>query len=204
MTRAPYKWGSDQKLAVIKRHSLAKQRGAAHVSPGVLPDSGHPRSRRTAVDTCGDGFVEAGCITTRLLAAVVLGSPLCPRGGERRPGIDPPRPSKSPSVECGLLLVLISTRAGIGIVEQTLRSEGQLETRIGRTSGSSKGGLRRWPSRFDPRYAVKIPAMGRSLFFLDQYGYKEVPTPQFETIFAELPAAKSSSHSMSMRSLVRQ
>ncbi|MBI1174045.1 MAG: three-Cys-motif partner protein TcmP [Sideroxydans sp.] len=36
----------------------------------------------------------------------------------------------------------------------------------------------------------KSPRNGRSIFVLDQYGYKDVPTPTIEKIFANLPSAE--------------
>jgi three-Cys-motif partner protein len=188
MTRAPYKWGSDQKLAVIKRHSLAKHEVLRtylleYFQTLVTPQQEEPRL------TLVDGFAGGGVYHHEVTGGVVLGSPFVflEAAKEAEELINRDR-QKALRLNADYFFVDID-QAALALLEQTLRSEGHGD-RIGRDIRLLKGRFEAVAESIRSSIRSKNPRNGRSLFFLDQYGYKEVPTPLIRTIFAELPAAE--------------
>jgi three-Cys-motif partner protein len=188
MTRAPYQWGSDKQLAVIKQHSIAKHEVLRaylleYFQTLVRPQ--HDELRLTLVD----GFAGGGIYQHENSGDVVLGSPFvllnAASDAEKLINRDRQKPLR---LNVDYFFVDVKQDALV-LLEQTLRAKGHGD-RIGHDIRLLKGKFEAVAESIKTSVRSKNPMNGRSLFFLDQYGYKEVPTPLIRSIFAQLPAAE--------------
>ena len=189
MTRAPYKWGSDERLAVIKQHSVAKHEVLrAYLLAYFQTLVTTPQQEELRL-TLVDGFAGGGVYQHETTREVVYGSPFvfldAAREAEALINRDRQKPLR---LNADYLFVDID-QAALALLEKTLRLEGHGD-RIGQDIRILKGRFEAVAESIRASVRSKNPRNGRSLFFLDQYGYKEVPTPLIRTIFAELPAAE--------------
>lgn len=189
MTRAPYTWQTGGSLATIKQHSVAKHdvlRAYLVEYIQTLVISPHQEELRL---TLVDGFAGGGVYRHETTSAVVLGSPfvLLEATREAEALINQSR-QKPLRMNVDYFFVEIDEDA-VRLLSTALDDRG-----YGRRIGQD---IRVLHSRFEDEAAAiktfilsKNPRNGRSIFFLDQYGYKDVPTSLIRSIFAELPAAE--------------
>jgi three-Cys-motif partner protein len=188
MTRAPYQWGSDKQLAVIKQHSLAKHEVLRAYLLEYFQTLVAPQQEELRL-TLVDGFAGGGLYQHETTGTAVLGSPFvflnAAKEAEKLINRDRQKPLR---LNADFFFVDVDQTA-LGLLEQTLRSEGHGD-RIGQDIRILKGRFEAVAESIRAAIRNKNPRNGRSLFFLDQYGYKEVPTSLIRAIFAELPAAE--------------
>jgi three-Cys-motif partner protein len=189
LTRAPYIWQPDGPLTTIKQHSIAKHdvlRAYLIEYIQTLVISPHQEELRL---TLVDGFAGGGIYRHETTKEVVLGSPFVflEAAKEAEARINVGR-QKLLRMNVDYFFVELAKDA-YQLLAKTLRTQGFGE-RIG-------GDIRLFNSRFEVEatsirdfISKKSPRNGRSIFFLDQYGYKDVPTVLIRSIFSELPAAE--------------
>jgi three-Cys-motif partner protein len=187
MPRVPYKW-DPQKPAKIKEHSVAKLEVLRaylleYFQTLVAPQ--HDELRLTLVD----GFAGGGLYEHETTRQEILGSPFVfLKAAEEAEALINQGRQKPFRINADYFFVDDDPTA-ISVLETTLRAR-DYAGRIG-------GDIRLIQGRFDAvadtiRASIKQknPRNGRALFFLDQYGYKEVPASLINSIFREMPAAE--------------
>ena len=187
MTRVPYKWSSD-KPPTIKSHSIAKLDVLRSYLLRYFETLVTPHQDELRL-TLIDGFCGGGLYEHELSKQLILGSPfvLLEAAKEAEQLINQNR-RKPVRINADYFFVDHDPTA-ISVLEKTLRDQ-EYGHRIG-------GDIRLIHGRFEAvcdsiRASIrqKSPRSGRALFFLDQYGYQEVPTSLITSIFAEMPAAE--------------
>lgn len=188
MTRAPYDWQAGDP-PTIKQHSLAKHEVLhAYLVKYIqtLVISPHQEELRL---TLVDGFAGGGIYQHELTKATVLGSPFvflsAAKEAEALINLQRQKPLR---MNVDYFFVEVNPDA-FRLLNRTMDEQGYKQ-RIGsdikivnsRFEIESEG-IRKFISNKNPRN-------GRSIFFLDQYGYKDVPTPLIRSILSELPAAE--------------
>jgi three-Cys-motif partner protein len=189
LTRSHYDWQADGPLATIRQHSIAKHevlRAYLIRYIQTLVISPHQEELRL---TFVDGFAGGGIYQHQETKTKVLGSPFvfleAAREAEALINLARQKPlrmnvdyffvEEDPDAFCLLGKALheegYGERVGVDIRTMNNRFEHEEE------------GIRRF-------IRAKNPRNGRSIFFLDQYGYKEVPAPLIRSILSELPAAE--------------
>lgn len=189
MTHIPYRWSSNGPLPTIKPHSIAKH----NVIHAYLVDyiqtlviSPHQEELRL---TLVDGFAGGGLYKHEITRAMIFGSPFMflnavkeaealinqKRQNPLRMNVDYFFVDAEPDT-CSFLI-------------KTLRDQGY-SGRIGADIKVLNGRFELEATRIREFIRTKNPRNGRSIFLLDQYGYKDVPTPLIRLILAELPAAE--------------
>lgn len=188
MTRSPYDWNNG-KPAIIKQHSLAKHavlRAYLIEYLQTLVVSPHQQELKL---TLIDGFAGGGVYTHEATRVEVLGSPFvmldAVRDAEAIINLERTKPvrmnvdyffvERDPSAHASLLHALRARDYGPRLDADIRVLNTGFETQV--------EAIRRF-------VATKSPRVGRSIFFLDQYGYSDVPTSLIRTIFDELSAAE--------------
>lgn len=189
MARAPYIWRPDGPLPLIKQHSVAKHevlRAYLLEYMQTLVSSPHQEELRF---TLVDGFAGGGMYQHEATKETVFGSPLvlleAAKEAEALINLGRHKPIR---LSLDYFFVEIDNKA-VAQLTHTLRAQGYGE-RLGADIQvlnmdfeQAAEGIRRFISNKNPR-------IGRSIFFLDQYGYNQVPAPLIRSIFAQLPAAE--------------
>jgi three-Cys-motif partner protein len=187
MPRIPYQWDS-RKPATIKDHSVAKLdvlRAYLLEYFQTLVAPHHDELRLTLVD----GFAGGGIYEHETTRQEVLGSPFVfLQAAEEAEAIINQGRQKPFRINADYWFVDEDPTA-MAVLETMLRARDYAQ-RIGND-------VRLLQGRFDAVAEIirasikqKNPRNGRALFFLDQYGYKEVPAPLINSIFREMPAAE--------------
>ena len=188
MTRAPYNWQAGDP-PTIKQHSLAKHEVLhAYLVKYIqtLVISPHQEELRL---TLVDGFAGGGIYRHELTRATVLGSPFvflnAAKEAEALINLQRQKPLR---MNVDYFFVEVDPDA-FRLLSRALDEQGYKQ----RISSDIKimnsrfeieaDGIRKFISDKNPRN-------GRSIFFLDQYGYKDVPTALIRSILSELPAAE--------------
>jgi len=188
MPRAPYKWGFDGEPATIKQHSIAKHDVLRAYLLQYFQTLITPQQDELRL-TLVDGFAGGGIYAHELTRQVVLGSPFvfleAAREAEALINGDRQKPLR---INADYFFVDEDEDA-VSVLETALRDRGY--------GGRIGGDIRLLRGRFEATADIirtsirqKNPRSGRALFFLDQYGYKEVPAPLIQSIFREMPAAE--------------
>src|ERR1700686_5099584 len=187
MTRVPYKWSADKPPA-IRPHSIAKLEVLrdyllAYFHTLVTPHQDELRL------TLVDGFSGGGLYQHEATRQVVLGSPLVLlEAATEAEALIKHHRHKPFRINADYFFVDEDLDA-ISVLETSLRSRGYGD-RIGKDIFLVHDRFEVAESAIRASILRKNPRSGRSLFFLDQYGYQEVPTTLIKAIFRELPAAE--------------
>lgn len=185
--RKPYNWkdGPD----VIQEHSIAKHNILrSYLTAYFKTLACSPRQDHLRI-TLVDGFAGGGLYTHHQTKDIIKGSPfICldaVKEAEYHLNIDKKKPFK--------------IEANYFFVEKDKYAQQHLEQALKKNGYSNQLGneiiLRH--CKFDETATdiidfikKKSPRNGRSIFILDQYGYKEVPTSLISKIFQKLPSAE--------------
>lgn len=188
MPRAPYRFGLGDQIPPIKQHSLAKHEVLRSYLLNyfrTLVAQGQDVMRLTLVD----GFAGGGVYKHEATGEIVLGSPFvflkAVEEAEFRINASRDKPLR---IDAGFYFV-DSEKSTLQVLEATLRDRGYGE-RLGRDVQLIHGTFDSTAPAIIDAARNKSPRRGRSVFFLDQYGYKDVPAPLIRSIFAQLPTAE--------------
>lgn len=187
MPRAPYEWDS-QRPAIIKQHSVAKLEVLRaylleYFQTLVAPQ--HDELRLTLVD----GFAGGGIYEHEVTKKEVLGSPFVFLDTAREAEALINQSRQKPFRINADYFFVDEDPTAISVLETTLRTR-DYGARIGGDIRLLQGRFETVASTLRTHIKQKTPRNGRALFFLDQYGYKEVPAPLINSIFSEMPAAE--------------
>ncbi|MGH8493091.1 MAG: three-Cys-motif partner protein TcmP [Moraxellaceae bacterium] len=187
MPRKPYNYknGPD----IIQQHSIAKHRIlqsylAAYFQ--TLVSSPHQDVLRL---TLVDGFAGGGQFTHCDSGELVKGSPFIFLDATREAAflINKDR-RKQVQLEVDYFFIEADRHAH-GHLDKVLRDEGY-GPEIGQSIHLKHAKFQDEADKIINFIKQKSPKNGRSIFALDQYGYKEVPTTLIQKIFANLPSAE--------------
>ncbi|MGE7137434.1 three-Cys-motif partner protein TcmP [Luteibacter sp. NPDC031894] len=187
MTLSPYSWKDGP--AIIEQHSVAKHEVLREYLVAyfrtLVTSPGQDKVNLSLVD----GFAGGGLFTHADSRRPVLGSPLImlEAAQEARATIELGRQK---ALEWAIDYFFVEKdRHALAALDRTLRQQGY-GARIGTDIKLLKGAFAQHVEAIVAFIAQKSPRAGRSIFLLDQYGYKDVPTAQIRSIFARLPRAE--------------
>ncbi len=189
MTRAPYDFQADGPLATVKQHSIAKHEVLrAYLVEYLQRLVSSPNQEELRV-TLVDGFAGGGIYQHETTRQIVLGSPLVMLEAAKEAEFLINQGRTNPLVmNIDYFFVEVDGDA-FSLLSKTLHAQGY-NGRVGQD-------IKLINSRFDiaaPSIREfidkKSPRSGRSIFFLDQYGYKEVPAPLIRSILQGHPTSE--------------
>lgn len=189
LTHSPYQWSPNGSLPLIKPHSITKHKvlrsylTAYLQTLAILPHQDELRL------TLVDGFAGGGLYRHEVTRDTVQGSPfMFLESVKEVEALLNLKRQKPLQMRIDYFFVE-SNPTAYDFLRASLRDRG-----FGERIGTD---IRVFNSRFeDKAYEIKEfirtknPRSGRSLFVLDQYGYKDVPTSLIRSILTELPAAE--------------
>jgi three-Cys-motif partner protein len=175
-------------LATIKQHSIAKHQVLRTYLLEYFRTLVTPAQDVLRL-TLVDGFAGGGCYAHESTGAVVLGSPFVflesVTEAEALINLQRDKPLR---IEANTFFVEKEAPT-CRVLEATLRAEGYGE-RLGSDIHVLQGAFNSHAPAIVKAIHARNPRSGRSIFFLDQYGYNAVPAPLIGSIFRELPAAE--------------
>lgn len=189
MTRVHYKWEGDASLATLQPHSVAKHevlRAYLIDYMRTLVVSPHQEELRV---TMIDGFAGGGLYRHAETDEVVRGSPFVFLEAQREAEVKINEGRQKPVRMNVDHFFIDKDHAACDSLTKALAFNG-CGPRIGKDIQVLNSAFDAQMDRICDFIAKKSPRMGRSLFFLDQYGYTDVPKPLIKNIFARLPATE--------------
>lgn len=188
MTQSPYRW-NDYEPPVIKQHSIAKHDVLREYLVAYLQTLVSRPGRDTISVTLVDGFAGGGLYVHEDTRLPVLGSPFvfleAAKEAQALLSLDRKKPLhfnldyffvEKERQACAFLLKNLADRGYQDRIDQDIRV--------------LHGTFERHYPQILKFIQAKSPRAGRSIFLLDQYGYKDVPTSQIRHIFEKLPRAE--------------
>jgi three-Cys-motif partner protein len=189
MARSGYTWDPHGPPPVIKQHSVAKLEVlreylvAYFQTLAIAPGQEHLRL------TLVDGFSGGGLYRHEDNQAEVIGSPLvileAVKEAEALLNLDR---QKRVKIDAQYFFI-DEDESAISSLTKALRERG-----FGGLIGTEAELLTSKFVSVSPQVrdaaSKRTPRAGRAIFFLDQYGYKDVPTSEIRAIFTQLPAAE--------------
>lgn len=188
MPRSHYDGWSDGKPAIIKQHSIAKHEVlraylVAYMDTLVRP--GQDAVNLTLVD----GFAGGGLYEHEETKELVLGSPFvfldAVRESQARLSIGR---KKELAWNIGYFFVEKNGEA-LQFLKGALADRGY-GSRLGNDIHLLSGEFERHADALISEVKKRTPRTGRSIFLLDQYGYKDVPASMVRRLLAEMPRAE--------------
>lgn len=189
MVHKPYRWDVDGTAASIAQHSVAKHEVLkAYLRDYLQTLVTSPRQEELRV-TLVDGFAGGGVYEHESTKERMLGSPFAflqtVQEAEALLNLGREKP-----VRMAVDYVFVEKRRdNFASLRQVLATEGY-GARIGADIQVHHGAFEDEASGIVEFIKRKSPRRGRSLFLLDQYGYKDVPLPLIRSILTQLPAAE--------------
>jgi three-Cys-motif partner protein len=188
MPRSPYKWDEGGTPPTIKQHSVAKLevlRAYLAMYFQTLVGPTHDVLNVTFVD----GFTGGGVYEHENTRAEILGSPFVflEAAAEAEAAINSGR--RKPFRIDAEYFLIDKNKNAISALDKNLRNRG-FGQRIGHDVHLVRNSFEKAIDTIRESILKKTPRRGRAIFFLDQYGYKDVPTPLIRWIFQSLPAAE--------------
>jgi three-Cys-motif partner protein len=189
LTRALYKWSPDGSPPIIKQHSIAKHDVLhAYLVQYILTLASSPYQEELRL-TFVDGFAGGGIYQHETTKAPVLGSPFvflnAVKEAEALINLARQKPLR---MNIDYFFVEVDPNA-FKLLGRTLKEQDY--------GGLIGGHIKLLNGRFESTAETiqsfisnKTPRNGRSIFFLDQYGYKDVPTSLIRSILSSFPAAE--------------
>lgn len=189
MARKHYSFHPSGPLAPIQQHSIAKHEVLrSYVVDYVQTLAVSPRQDELRL-TLVDGFAGGGIYEHEETKKIVLGSPFVLLESVKEAQAMMSLARKKPlQMNVDYVFVEIDHHAHT-LLDKTLRSYGYGD-RIDKDIWLIQGSFETEAERIRKFISNKSPRNGRSIFFLDQYGYSQVPTPLIRSIFRELPASE--------------
>ncbi len=188
MPRSQYKGWAEGKPAIIKQHSIAKHEVlhaylVAYLQTLVLP-------QQDTVNLCLiDGFAGGGRYIHEDSRELTFGSPFvflkAVKEAQALLSI-----GRKKDLAWNLDYFFVEKdRAALQFLKQTLSDEGYGD-RIEKDIHLLNGTFQKHSDALIKEVKKKSPRIGRSIFLLDQYGYKDVPASLIKRILFELPRAE--------------
>jgi three-Cys-motif partner protein len=188
MTRAPYKFAPGGPLAKIKQHSVVKLEVLRSYLLDFFLTLVAQRQEVMRV-TLVDGFAGGGIYQHDASGETVLGSPLVflQAVEEAEARINQSREKK---VHLDAQYYFVEKEAlAAQLLTATLRERGY-DARFGQDIHLRTGVFDAYANEILTAAERHSPRVGRAIFFLDQYGYNQVPAPLIRSIFQHLPKAE--------------
>ncbi len=187
MSRKPYNWKNGPDF--IQQHSIAKHRILqSYLAAYFKTLISSPRQDVLRL-TLVDGFAGGGLYVHNDTHKLVKGSPFIFLDATREAGYLINKDRRKPvRLEVDYFFVE-ADRYAHSHLEKALRDEGY-GAQIGSTIQLRHSKFQDQADSIIEFIKRKSPRNGRSIFALDQYGYKEVPTQLIQKIFANLPGAE--------------
>jgi three-Cys-motif partner protein len=189
MPHAPYNWSLNSPPPLIKPHSITKHKVLrAYLvdyiqTLGILPHQDELRL------TLVDGFAGGGLYLHEITRQEVLGSPyMFLQAVQEAEALVNAKRQKPLHMNVDYFFIE-SDPDPYSVLEKSLRDRG-FGQRIGLDINVVKGRFEEEVERITKFIRKKTPRNGRSIFLLDQYGYKDVPTSLVRSILSQLPAAE--------------
>jgi three-Cys-motif partner protein len=189
LVRKAYDFKPDGPLAEIKQHSIAKHEVLrTYVVEYIKTLVTSPRRDELRL-TLVDGFAGGGVYLHETTKEIVVGSPLVLLDAvEEAQAVLSTARIKPLQMKVDYVFVDIDPLAH-ALLTKTLRAYGHGH-RIGKDIQLVHSSFEDEAPRIKDFVKDKSPRNGRSIFFLDQYGYSQVPVRLIRSIFRELPAAE--------------
>lgn len=187
MTRSLYSWKDG--AAIIEQHSIAKHEVLREYLVSYFRTLVASPRRDKVNLTLVDGFAGGGIFTHADTRQPVLGSPLVMLEAAREATALVEFGRQKPLEWALDYLFVEKDPHALASLERTLRQQGY-GPRISQDIRLLEGSFSRHVESIMDFIAKKSPRAGRSIFLLDQYGYKDVPTAQIRSILTRLPRAE--------------
>jgi len=189
LTRSPYPWKTHGADTPIEQHSIAKHEVLqAYLLAYLQTLVTSPQQEELKV-TLVDGFAGGGVYRHADTGARVLGSPFVflntVREAEALINLERQKPIRM-TVD---YFFIEKNRHAFNLLRQTLQEEG-FGSRVGSDIVVRNSQFENEAASIREFIQRKSPRAGRSLFLLDQYGYKDVPFPMIRTILSQLPRSE--------------
>lgn len=189
MTHKPYRWNIEGPAASIGQHSVAKHEVLkAYLRDYLQTLVTSPRQEELRV-TLVDGFAGGGVYEHEITKERMLGSPFAflqtVHEAEALLNMGREKPLRM-AVD---YVFVDKARDNIASLRQALTTEGY-GSRVGADIQIYQGAFEDHAGGIVEFIKRKSPRRGRSLFLLDQYGYKDVPLPLIRSILSQLPASE--------------
>ena len=187
MTRKHYNWkdGPD----VIQQHSIAKHRILQSYLAAYFQTLVSSPSQDTLRLTLVDGFAGGGLYIHNDTQELVKGSPLICLNATKEADFLINRDRRKPvKLDVSYFFVEADRHAHLHL-DKVLRDEGY-GSALGDTIHLRHAKFQDEADSIIEVIRRKSPRNGRSIFVLDQYGYKDVPTALIQKIFRNLPSAE--------------
>lgn len=189
MVHAPYQWKDKGEAAPIEQHSIAKHdilKAYLREYLQTLVTSPHQEELRV---TLIDGFAGGGAYQHAATRERVLGSPFAflntAKEAEALINLERQKP-----IRMAVDYIFVEKDKPIfDLLSKSLKDEG-FGSRIGCDITLLNSSFEDEAQFIQDFVAKKSPRRGRSLFLLDQYGYKDVPLPLIRQILTRLPASE--------------
>lgn len=188
MTRAPYRFVPDGPPPEIKQHSVVKHEVLRSYLLDYFQTLVAARQEVMRL-TLVDGFAGGGIFTHETTGKQVLGSPFVflQAVEEAQARLNQDR-DKKVTVDAHFYFVE-KERPAMQLLQSTLRNRGYAG-RFDRDIHLRHGAFDTHAQEIINAAEQRSPRAGRAVFFLDQYGYNQVPAPLIRSIFARLPKAE--------------
>lgn len=189
MARKHYQFHPDGPLAPIQQHSIAKHEVLrAYIVEYVQTLAASPRQDELRL-TLVDGFAGGGIYQHETTKQTVLGSPfVLLEAVKEAEAVMRTLRTKPLQMNVDYVFVDKDQDAQL-LLDKTLRSRGYAD-RIDKDIRLIHGEFEEKAEQIRKFISNKNPRNGRSIFFLDQYGYNRVPAPLIRSIFQDLPKAE--------------
>lgn len=187
MSRKPYNWKNGPDL--IQPHSIAKHRILQSYLAAYFQTLVSSPNQDVLRLTLVDGFAGGGLYVHTDTGELVKGSPFIFLDATREADFLINKDRRKP-VELRVDYFFIeANRHAHAHLDKVLREKGY-GNRIGHDIHLRHAKFQDEADGIIDFIKSKSPKKGRSIFALDQYGYKDVPTPVIRKIFAHLPSAE--------------
>ena len=187
MSRKPYNWKNGPDF--IQQHSVAKHRILQSYLAAYFKTLVSSPNQDLLRLTLVDGFAGGGLYVHKDTRELVKGSPFIFLNATREAEYLINRGRRKPvRLEVDYFFVEADKHAHSHL-DKVLRDDGY-GTQIGNTIHLQHAEFQDQADSIIDFVKRKSPRNGRSIFALDQYGYKEVPTQLIQKIFSKLPSAE--------------
>lgn len=187
MTQKHYNWknGPD----VIQQHSIAKHRILESYLAAYFQTLVSSPNQDVLKLTLVDGFAGGGLYTHNDTREIVKGSPLICLNATKEADFLINKDRRKPvKLDVSYFFVEADRYAHLHL-DKVLRDEGY-ESQLGNTIHLRHAKFQDEAGGIIEFIKKKSPRNGRSIFILDQYGYKDVPKDLIQKIFRNLPSAE--------------
>lgn len=188
MTQSQYRWNG-QTPAIIKQHSVAKHEVLREYLVAYLQTLVTSPAQEAISVTMVDGFAGGGLYKHEDSGQLVLGSPFVFLEAAKEAEALLTLERKKPLRFNLDYFFVEKQRDAHAFLLHNLAERGY-QARVGQDINVLHGTFEAHYPQIVSFIRRKNPLKGRSIFLLDQYGYKDVPTPQIREIFQQCKRAE--------------